>query len=130
MIISGSLPNYCLEFFLPFTIRVADKCCWSSELAETRMTRTPRWVHTATLLRAFSFTALFPRSFFLGQGLNYPYYNSFSYSISYSTSGFYLGQGLNNNSSLLTPTHLLLAPPTSSNQNSHMLQAHAQVVHR
>jgi hypothetical protein len=43
------------------------------------------------MLPAFSFTALFPSSFFLGQRLNY----------SFSTSGFYLGQGLNKLSSLL-----------------------------
>jgi hypothetical protein len=49
-----------------------------SGLPVTQMTQTPIRVHAATLLRAFSFTALFPSSFFLGQGLNYSYYNSFS----------------------------------------------------
>ena len=57
-------------------------CLWSSEPAVTGTTRTPSRVHAATLLLAFSFTALFPSSFFLGQGLNYSYYNSFSYSTS------------------------------------------------
>ena len=74
-----------------FLLTVADRpyrppfFCWSSERAGTRTTQTPSWVHTATLLQAFSFTALFSSSFFLGQGLNYSYYNSFY---------FYSWQGL------------------------------------
>lgn len=65
--------------------------CRRPTLASDRNDRDTGRVHAATLLQAFSFTALFPSSFFLGQGLSY----------SYSTSGFYLGQGLNKLSSLL-----------------------------
>jgi hypothetical protein len=67
-------------------------CHWSSEMDETRRTQTPSRVHTATLLQAFFFLQLLLSSVFLGQGLNY------SYS---TTTGFYLGQGLNKLSSLL-----------------------------
>ena len=63
------------------------RCRWSSELAATQTTRTPSQVHAATLLRVFSFSVLFPSSFFLEQGLNYSYYESFSYSTSTHSKG-------------------------------------------
>ena len=99
----------------------------------TRTTWTPSWVHAATLLQAFSFTALFPSSFFLGQGLNYSYSTSLTLLLltaraktpHYSTSGFYLGLGLkktyhlytqDSSLSSSTPAHPIriltcLAPP-------------------
>ena len=86
----------------------------SPQRQEQHGTRTPSRVHAATLLRAFSFTALFPSSFFLGQGLNY----------SYSTSGFYLGQGLNN--TLLT-TRLDSSP--SSSTPPHPIRIHTRSRH-
>jgi hypothetical protein len=88
--------NHCRRLYGPRrTLKTI--CRRSSEPATTQTTQTPSWVHAATLLWAFSFTAPFPSSFFLGQGLNYYY----------STSLTLLLLSL----SSLLETPLLLAPP-------------------
>jgi hypothetical protein len=84
------------------------------------MTQTPSWVHAAMpLLQAFSFTALFPSSFFLGQGLNYSLLYHYSQQelklLLFTTSGFYLGQGLKNS---LHYYWLLLQQLASTTYNS------------
>jgi hypothetical protein len=107
-------------------------CHWSSKPVATRRTQTPSRVHTATLLWAFSFTALLPSSLFLGQRLNH----SFHYfwilprarakvflfyfclllqqlaSTTYNNNFYYsiLLAARSKHFSLLAPTHLLLAP--------------------
>jgi hypothetical protein len=84
--------------------------------AATGTSWTPSRVHTMTsLLVAFSFTALFPSSFFLGQGLNYnSYYNSFSYSY------FYSQQGLN---------YIQTDSPPSSSTPPHPIRIHTRSRH-
>ena len=77
-----------------------------SSPAATRTTRTPSRVHaTMSLLQAFSLTALFPSSFFLGQGRKQLLLQQLLFYY------FYSQQGLKILSSLLELTQLLLAPP-------------------
>jgi hypothetical protein len=89
------------------------------------MTRTPRWVHaTASLLRTFSLTALFPSSFFfLSLAASTILTTTSLTTASLTTTSFYLGQGLNN---LFLSLHRLTS---SSSTPPHPIRIHTHSRH-